>query len=229
MADSLLHRPYVPGGVGGPIQQIAESTRPYNYSGNDGNILLIFSLVLGSMLEPVDALAKDQNVDTGAFFPRYAPGWSQVLDLNRVPTELLNWLGQFTGHPEYKRLVGETDAQFRTRVIGLLQARLSWERGTMPAMKRALQETLTGAKQVYAIERAGSPWRMTFASLSSETPDVNRSIKALRSQKPAGIVLTYVTITGGTWLDVLGTHADWDEVELDFINWNQVLTDPTHT
>jgi hypothetical protein len=227
--DGPLHRPYLPEENYGVTAQLARALIPYNYGGpNDGTILLIWSFVIAAMFDTVDAIVRDENVSVGQY-PRFAPGYSQVLDTNRVPTDFLNWLGQFAGHPVYLQQSGETDADYRERVTSLFNSRLRWERGTPAAMRRAVEETLTGTKQLYLIERAGGPWKMTAATLTAETPDPVATEHALRLQKPAGIVLTYVVITGGTWLDVLGTHADWDEVATDFTDWNEVLTDPTNT
>ena len=48
---------------------------------------------IGSLLQAIDSLCSDDFDLNGD----YAPGWSQLLDVNRAPTAALPWLAQFVG------------------------------------------------------------------------------------------------------------------------------------
>lgn len=55
--------------------------------------LLAWLSGIGAMVQPIDNLCRDGFDADG----NPAPGWSQVLDIDRAPTEVLPWLAQFLG------------------------------------------------------------------------------------------------------------------------------------
>lgn len=131
------------------------------------------------------------------------PGWSAVLDPNRIVAMLpetvaqrvLRWLGQFAGQsfPE-----GMTAAAMAAQ-IGTPAA---FERGTPAGMAQAVAHTLTGNEYVFYREREGSPYRVTVVTRTSETPDPAATFAAARTQKPAGLILTHVITDVRTYLEV---------------------------
>lgn len=139
--------------------------------------LLTFLGGIGQTLQWLSDLVRDS--DDGR------PGWSSAMDPDLIPAAGLDWLGQFTG----VRFVDPTTEQGKRDGI---KAHVNWNRGTPAAMRTAAQTTLTGNKTVNILERTSSAWTMTVVTRTSETPDAAATLKALMSQKPAGIVLTHV-------------------------------------
>ena len=77
--------------------QAPDTTALYNRIGwakykDTTGVLLRWLAGMGEMVQAIDSLCMAQN-DDGTI----APGWSQVLDINRCPTAALPWLGQFVG------------------------------------------------------------------------------------------------------------------------------------
>jgi hypothetical protein len=97
-----------------------------------GYPLANYAAALGTMLQVVDDYSRDQIVNG-----ELAPGWSQLLDVNRCPPECLPWLGQFVGVPVNVAL---NDAQQRIQV----QQRNGWQRGTLGSIVAAVQSQLNG-------------------------------------------------------------------------------------
>jgi hypothetical protein len=98
-----------------------------------GYPLAQYMAALGTMLQIVDDYSRDQTLPDGTI----APGWSQLLDVTRCPTECLPWLGQFVGVPVNVAL---NDANQRVQV----QSRNGWQRGTLGAIVAAVQAQLNG-------------------------------------------------------------------------------------
>lgn len=113
--------------------------------------------------------------------------WETLLDIDHTPPEFLPWLGQFVGIRPVQ-LVGLDEAQQRD----FIRACSAYRRGTPAAMVAAAQVHLTGTRQVRMIERDESAYRLTVLTRTSETPNPAAVERAIRSQKPAGIVLNYI-------------------------------------
>lgn len=121
------------------------------------------------------------------------PGWSVLLDPERAPEWALPWLAQFAG---VTLTPGVSVAQQRAEI----SSPPSFRRGTVGAMRAAAQIFLTGLQRVTIIEQDGGPYLATALTYSAETPNPDSVERALLSQKPAGIILTYVVVDG--WLIV---------------------------
>jgi hypothetical protein len=139
--------------------------------------------------------------------------WETLLDVDRTPAVFLPWLAQMVG-VDPRGLVGLDEATQRT----FIRETAGWRRGTPAAMIGAAQVYLTGAKTVRLIERDESAYRLTVITRTSETPDAAAVERALRSQKPAGIVLTHIVsdapiIDEGT-LDIDDVTATIDDAAL---------------
>jgi hypothetical protein len=81
----------------------------------------------------------------------------------------------------------------------------------------------------YIIERHGSPYDLTVATLTAETPEPTLAFRALLEQKPAGLKLTHVVVDGGIYTVLLGAHANYAELVTDFANYDAARANPAHT
>jgi hypothetical protein len=82
---------------------------------------------------------------------------------------------------------------------------------------------------VYIIERHGSPYDLTVATLTAETPNPTLVFRALLEQKPAGLKLTHIVVDGGIYTVLLGAHATYAELVTDFATYDAARTNPAHT
>lgn len=113
--------------------------------------------------------------------------WSMVLDPDFSPEWVLPWLAQFPG---VRLLPADTVQEQRDRI----RQAAGFYRGTVRAIREATQRTLIGTKGVQVLTRAsGDRWAMTVITRTSETPDAVVAERDARSQKPVGVVLTFVT------------------------------------
>jgi len=139
-------------------------------------------------------------------------GWSIIVDINRVPDAGLPWLGQFIG---VVLPPGLTAAQQRSAI----QTAYGWRRGTPAALTAAIAPLLTGNKTVIFKERDGDPYTLTVITRSSETPNSAAVLAALTSQKPAGIILNYLTSTGFTYLELRATQATYTTTRTNYATY----------
>lgn len=142
------------------------------------------------------------------------PGWSILLDPERCPTFALPWLAQFAG---IKLTAGLTDDEHRDEIMHPP----SFARGTKLAMRESGARYLTGTKYVGVFEREESdPYQIEVVTRVAETPDADVVEAALRAQKPAGLILTYETVLGTTWVEATST---WGAAT---VTWAEALTNP---
>jgi len=146
------------------------------------------------------------------------PGWSLLLDLDRCPDEALPWLAQFVG---VRLLPDSTPDDQRHRIASTD----GFRRGTPAAMRGAAQATLTGGRSVVFRERYGDPYVLDVLTYTSQTPDPAATERALISQKPGGIVLTYRTADGQDWQSVKDRFATWADVKATYATWADVRDD----
>lgn len=137
-----------------------------------------FQLLLGALARPFRVLHDlVSDSDDG-------PGWSALVDPARTPSP--RWTGQLNG---VRVTTGASDAQQRAQVgagSGML-------RGTTAAMRAALEPHLTDTRLIRIVERSASPYSLLVVTRTSETPDIAAAEAAARAQKPAGLILTFVT------------------------------------
>ena len=120
-----------------------------------------------------------------------APGWSQVLDINRCPWYALPWLGQFVG-VDLAKTPGLTYEQSVQKIL----SRPGFTRGTL----RALQGALT------AIINGSIP--------ASVTPINSSQILCLENTAPIGFgnsasLFSAITGTGAITLQLAGVGNAW--------------------
>lgn len=165
--------------------------------------LLRFLNALGVQLQVTEDIVRD--TDEG-------PGWSALLDIDRVPAWAIPWLAQFVGVVVDVNLA-EADQRLQVKAASAMK------RGTRQAFIDAVKTYLTGEKRVELYERDGSPYRFrirtyldesptysydrlkatyaTYADLRAAHPtytdisDVDLMIEALQTHKPAGLIFTH--------------------------------------
>jgi len=156
---------------------------------DNGWALLYYLDAIGTMFDEVEDYARDGDNDE--------PGWSILLDLGRAPTKALPWLGQFVGVNVPSTL---SDAAARSRIYD----KHNFTRGTVAAIVAGAQATLTGTRDVLVIERyTGDPYQLWVGTRTTQTPNSTLTQNAIMAEKPAGIVLTYATVTGQTFDELL--------------------------
>jgi hypothetical protein len=177
----------------------------------DGTVawsLAHFCAALGVMFQPAEDLARDTPD---------GPGWSVVVDLARCPDAWLPWLAQFVG---VTVIPGSTPAEMRARIASTD----GFKRGTPAAIAGAAKATLTGNQYVAFRERDISapdpPYSLEVITLAGETPDPNATLAAILAQKPAGIVLSYRTVTGQDWQAL--TAKTWRQARTTYSSWRNL-------
>jgi len=148
--------------------------------------LLAFIDTIGQMFQPAATLVSNG--------PNGEPGWSIVLDINRIPDEGLDWLGQFIGAHFYQ---GITAAQKRQQI----RDHIVWQRGTAASIIAAIRLFLTGTQTVQLNERDTSPYHFLATIWASEAPTDTSPTSALvryvnQFAKPAGLQWT-LTVNPG--------------------------------
>jgi hypothetical protein len=175
------------------------------------------------MFQIVEDYSRDQIING-----KIAPGWSQLLDLDRAPAEALGWMGQFVGVP---LLQGLSDAAQRARI----RAVGGWNRGTPASIIAAAQQYLTGAKTVILRERdpVASPvepaYGLTVITYTSQTPNSAQVLAALQAQKPAGLLLNYQVKTGQDYQSLYVNHPTYSNVYGSYLTYQGVVVDQPGT
>jgi hypothetical protein len=120
-----------------------------------------------------------------------APGWSQVLDINRCPSYALPWLGQFIG-VDLTKSPGLNYEQSVQRIL----SRSGFGRGTLTALKSGLVAIINDAIAL------------------SDTPINVAQIICLENTSPIGFQnMTYlfsdIASTGSITLELIGVGSSW--------------------
>lgn len=177
-----------------------------------GYPLLAYIDALGLMMQPAADLIEDG--------PNGEPGWSIILDINRVPDEGLPYLGQFLGMHFYAGTTPDTMRQ-------MIRDHVAWQRGTPASILAAVRLFLTGTKTVQMTERDTSAYHFNVTIWAAEAPaDTSTIIRYVNQfSKPAGLQwtltvnpgtppsLTYAQIYNATWIyqyiyDTFQTYGD---------------------
>lgn len=175
---------------------------------------------LTAMLQDLDQIVRDSpegvHPITGESvpgLPRHC-GWSAITDPVTAPTAWLPWCGKLYGVV----LKGNTtEAQQRAQILELPPQK----RGSVEAMIKAAQETLTGKKEIVLIERSNEEaYHMIGHTQTSETPSETATRNALLTQKPGGLVLTYSASNSPTWAEAT---KRWSEVASG-VKWGGVTS-----
>lgn len=139
-------------------------------------------------------------VYTYAFDSGDYPGWSILLDIDRVPDEALPYLAQFVG---VTAPPGASGAENRD----LIRNRPGWKRGTPDDLINAVKGTLIGSKRVTLLERDTSAYHATVRTFSVQTLDPAATQVMINTVKAAGLIVDLELIEGPTFTDVQATTA----------------------
>lgn len=192
---------------------VAQNDAAYNWA------LAQYCASIGTMFQEIEDLSRDSGD---------LPGWSAIMDINRVANKGLGYLAQFVG---VRLLAGLDDATQRARILETD----GWNRGTLTAISGAAHQFLTGAKSVIIRERdaAASPtdpaYGLSVVTYASETPDSDKVLAALLAQKPAGILLRYQVLTGQDYQALLDNHPTYSNVFSTYATYQGVATETPGT
>lgn len=120
-----------------------------------------------------------------------APGWSQVLDINRCPAYALPWLGQFVGVD----LTKTPNLSYEQSVQKVL-SRPGFSRGTVSALQSSLVAVING-------------------SISGSVTPINPAqVLLLENTSPLGFpgnttLFAAISGTGSTTMELMGVGASW--------------------
>lgn len=112
-------------------------------------------------------------------------GWRRMLDPTRSPEWALPWLANLVGSPA---LAGLTPEQVRKVVRDAPYL----ARGSLGAIVAAARMFLAEDATVVILERTASPYTYAVQTYPSETVTPNLLEVALKAEKPAGLLMTYI-------------------------------------
>ena len=163
------------------LQPISGPDASYNWP------LLAFIDAIGGMFQTGADLVEDG--------PNGEPGWSIIVDIDRIPDAGLPYLAQFIGSDFYS---GITAAQQRQQI----RDHISWQRGTPSSIISAIRLFLTGTQTVQLNERDTSAYHFAVTIWAAEAPADTSATSPLVTYvnvfaKPAGLQWT-LTVNPGT-------------------------------
>jgi len=167
-----------------------------------------------ALLAPLQRMANIVLDDSGPF--------ASVFDRTITDPAPLRWGAMWAG----VRDNDATEAQLRDGAF----VRSRWRRGTVPAIRAAIQSVLTGQKNVRLYERrdpadftVDAPYHLTVVVTTSEAPGGALSVaRAIRSVLPARIILHVAVVDGYSWADLLAAADDWQDVLDNYVDWLNV-------
>lgn len=161
---------------------------------------------LTSPLEILHQLLSEDNQDHP---------WQILTDPDRCPDALLPWLAQWDGVVLED---GMTAAEQRTAV----KARAGLARGRISTIRERIERVLTGNKRIIIHERTPGPYDLYIRTIASETPNPDEVLRAIRDQKPAGIVLDYDAATGITYIDLAANYATYGDLAATGMSYQEL-------
>lgn len=143
------------------------------------------------------------------------PGWSMLLDPDRVPAA---WLPVTAALYGVTLITGSSEPEQRA----LIKDRPAQRRGGPDAMRVAVAATLdppSPPASVLVLERVGgNAYAMTVVTRTAVTPDPAAAEAAARTEKPIGVSLTSVVSDDVVWAEATLT---WDAVDPG-LTWDDV-------
>ena len=125
----------------------------------NGQLLYKFLQGVATFIDTINAYSRDSvgasggvdnstytwvNTDPAQKYPsKGAPGWSQVLDINRAQTTVLPWLGQFVGVR-----INPSENISKTALTKKIKNHSSFQRGTRDALVSALVAAVNAASVI---------------------------------------------------------------------------------
>lgn len=193
-------------------QRIYDALDPLTYDdANQGYSLAYFCSAIATMFDQVQGYVETRDDGT--------PGWGALMNADSAPVEVLPWLGQFVG-------VQVPDGLTEDQQRALVKDVGGFRRGTVASLIAAAQQYLTGTKSVTVLERYGSPYHLRISTRTAETANQTLVLNALMAQKPAGIVMDYVTLAGGDFNTLRDTNVSFNAVKASYKDFNEVKLHP---
>jgi len=192
--------------TGWPVEDVSQ--RLYDelepLSGSDptsGWPLLAFIDAIGQMFQSGADLVQDG--------PNGEPGWSIILDINRIPDAGLPWLAQFIGLAFFQGITADQQRQ-------QIRDHTNWARGTPASIINAVRLFLTGTQTVQLAERNPDNWSFNVTIWTAEAPADTSTTSPLvtyvnKYAKPAGLKWTLSVNPGtppATTYSVIYTRGD---------------------
>lgn len=173
--------------------------------------LLRYVLAHSAMFDAVDTIVRDAVGRVG---------WGLALDAVNAPAYALPWLGQFGG------VTVDTSQVVATQRDQIL-THSGFRRGTLAAMIAAGQATMTGGKTLSVVERSGDAWTVAFTGTAAEIPSVPLTLAAIKTQKPAGVIVTLNGAGGAspnTTYNQVKAHGTYATVKAFYTNYLDMKT-----
>lgn len=207
--------------VGSFAEDLYAALEPVSYADpTTGWPLLLFCGALGTLMQKVEDYVRDSP---------NGPGWTQLMDIDRVPREAIPYLAQYVGVQIPSSGLTEQQERDRTKGVG------GWNRGTPAALIEQIKPHLTGAQRVLLRERSDPansgdrPYHFTVVTYTSQTPDPAAVVAAIADRhtgKPAGLQFTHLVLTGQEWRSIYENYATWRGVMDNFPTWRDVAENP---
>jgi hypothetical protein len=145
--------------------------------------LLAYIDTIGQMMQTAADLCENG--------PNGEPGWSIILDIDRVSDVGLDYLGQFLGMHFYTGITNDVKRQ-------QIRDHVSWQRGTPASIIAAIRLFLTGTKTVQLSERDAGAYHFGAIIWATEAPaDTSILIRYVNQfAKPAGLQWNLTTNPG---------------------------------
>lgn len=138
-----------------------------------------------------------------------------------APRDWLELLAALTG----LSTLGYDKSQIREVVASATNA---LRRGSVDSMIRSAKLTLTGAKSVVVETRyEGNVWQQRVITFDAETPDPEATEAAVRREKPAGVALTYETLDGLTYTQLLAKYGTYAAMQATGKTYAELAADTT--
>lgn len=196
--------------------ELTTALRPFAARDANGHLAVLLGGI-ATMIQPFADLILD-DPETGA------PGWSPLVDIDRVKPGSLGYLGQFVG---VTLQAGLADDAQRDRV----RSTDGWKRGSRPAIIGAAQQHLEGNKTVVLRQRwnpdtaAADPYHAQLITYAPETPNPGQVEDDVLRQDPGGIIFHFDVLSGQDWQSVKTKYPTWLAVKNAYGNWQSVRDD----
>lgn len=142
------------------------------------------------------------------------PPLGRWLHPDRTPAGFVRWLGQFHGVRVTK---GAPEAVQRDEV----KTAAGRKRGRRSSMIADVLRTLTGDRYLVVFHVSGNRWKVAVHTRPGETPDPATTLRAIRNQKPYGMVLEHIVSDSPIW-DGVPEGVSWDDVDAG-VDWDSVI------
>jgi hypothetical protein len=151
---------------------------------------------IGGMVQGLDNLFFDQIDAEG----NYYPGPSQLLDINRCPTNMLPWMGQFVGVSVDPTL---RDDQQRYAIL----AEGGFQRGTPGAILATANKFVQVGSSALLAERDTSPYHLTVTIPTAGTETTGSCLSLSRSYATCADVLANFATCADLWQSTAAVTA----------------------